>query len=482
MNRCIACYRCVRFYRDYAGGRDLQTLGAHDNVYFGRQCNGVLESPFAGNLVEVCPTGVFTDETQAHHFVRNWDLSNAPSVCVHCGIGCNTLPGERAGSVRRIRARYNEAVNGFFLCDRGRFGYEFVNGDNRIRQPLAPRGKGLQASALTREAALAHVAAALGPGIPVVGVGSPRASVEANFALRTLVGQQNFYQGVAPLEHELVAAVLDVLTRGAVRSASLDDLARSDAVLVLGEDVTNTSPMADLAIRQAAVREPRARAEKLGIPPWQDASLRDVVQNEKGPLFVLTSQPTALDDVARMSVHAPPEEVVRLAFAVAHVLDAAAPAVLDSSMQEQQVAAEIAAALASATRPVIVGGTASRSAALLHACANVAEALNKRRSGFEPSVALFLCVPECNSLGLAMLGGKCIDQATAMLTSDPATATIIVLENDLYERLPAAAIDELFGRARDVVVLDHLSTRHGRARNDSLTGGYVCRIGRHVHQ
>ncbi len=63
MNRCIACYRCVRFYKDYAGGTDLGVFGAHDNVYFGRVEDGVLESEFSGNLTEVCPTGVFTDKT-----------------------------------------------------------------------------------------------------------------------------------------------------------------------------------------------------------------------------------------------------------------------------------------------------------------------------------------------------------------------------------------------------------------------------------
>ena len=62
MNRCISCYRCVRFYRDYAGGTDLAALASHDHVYFGRHQDGVLQSEFAGNLVEVCPTGVFTDK------------------------------------------------------------------------------------------------------------------------------------------------------------------------------------------------------------------------------------------------------------------------------------------------------------------------------------------------------------------------------------------------------------------------------------
>ena len=136
MNRCIQCYRCVRFYRDYAGGRDFAVLGWHDDVYFGRHEDGPLESEFSGNLVEVCPTGVFTDKTLKEHYTRKWDLQTAPSVCVHCGLGCNTIPGERYGMLRRIRNRYNGQVNGYFLCDRGRYGYEFVNSDRRVPQAI----------------------------------------------------------------------------------------------------------------------------------------------------------------------------------------------------------------------------------------------------------------------------------------------------------------------------------------------------------
>ena len=96
--------------------------------------NGKLESEFSGNLVEVCPTGVFTDKTFKAHFTRKWDLQTAPSVCVHCGLGCNTIPGERYGLLRSIRSRYNGSVNGYFICDRGSFGYEFVNAESpRLR-------------------------------------------------------------------------------------------------------------------------------------------------------------------------------------------------------------------------------------------------------------------------------------------------------------------------------------------------------------
>jgi NADH-quinone oxidoreductase subunit G len=132
MNRCIQCYRCVRFYRDYAGGDDLNVFSAHNHVYFGRHEDGTLENEFSGNLVEVCPTGVFTDKTLKEHYTRKWDLSNAPSICHHCSLGCNIIAGERYGSLRRVLSRYNGAVNGYFICDRGRFGYDFVNNTNRI--------------------------------------------------------------------------------------------------------------------------------------------------------------------------------------------------------------------------------------------------------------------------------------------------------------------------------------------------------------
>ncbi|MFB3915839.1 MAG: hypothetical protein ACE14M_03875 [Terriglobales bacterium] len=147
MNRCIQCYRCVRFYREYAGGKDFNVFGIRNIAYFGRYEDGVLESEFAGNLDEVCPTGVFTDATHKRHYTRKWDLQCAPSVCVHCGLGCNISPGERYGMLRRIVNRYHGDINGYFLCDRGRHGYEFVNSDQRgfrhshIAQsftPLAP--------------------------------------------------------------------------------------------------------------------------------------------------------------------------------------------------------------------------------------------------------------------------------------------------------------------------------------------------------
>jgi NADH-quinone oxidoreductase subunit G len=128
MNRCIACYRCVRYYKDYADGTDFGVYGAHDNVYFGRVESGTLESEFSGNLVEVCPTGVFTDKTHSERYNRKWDMQFAPSICQQCSAAAAT--SARASAMVNCvasKTAINGSVNHYFLCDRGRFGYGYVN-------------------------------------------------------------------------------------------------------------------------------------------------------------------------------------------------------------------------------------------------------------------------------------------------------------------------------------------------------------------
>ena len=70
LNRCITCYRCTRFYNDYAGGRDFGVFGLRNQIYFGRHESGPLESEFSGNLIEVCPTGVKIAGQSGRNFLR----------------------------------------------------------------------------------------------------------------------------------------------------------------------------------------------------------------------------------------------------------------------------------------------------------------------------------------------------------------------------------------------------------------------------
>ena len=288
MNRCIQCYRCVRFYRDYAGGRDLNVLASRSAVYFGRHADGPLESEFAGNLVEVCPTGTFTDKTLKRHYARKWDLQTAPSVCIHCGVGCNTIAGERYGTLRRILNRYNGEINGYFLCDRGRFGYEFVNHERRIRGPLVP-SKDPSEKDLDGTTCLQRLGADLSQdGTGVIGIGSPRASLEANFAVRAFVGDGNFYSGLIERDHRLIALIIEILTGGRTPAPSLAEVESSDAVFILGEDVSDTAPRLALALHRSVRQRPMVAARRLKIPDWDAAAVLGTIQEERGPLFVAT--------------------------------------------------------------------------------------------------------------------------------------------------------------------------------------------------
>ncbi len=444
MNRCIQCQRCVRFYREYAGGSDLNAFHLRDSIYFGRHEDGVLESEFSGNLVEVCPTGVFTDATLKQHYARKWDLQMAPSICVHCGLGCNTSAGERYGTLRRIVNRYNHEVNGYFLCDRGRFGYEFVESNQRIRYPL------LNGKAATKVEALECFGTILREG-NVIGIGSPRASLESNFALRTLVGDDRFFAGISDHELQLLSTMLRILREGPARSPSLDEVEHSDAVFVLGEDLTNVAPIMALRLRQSVRQAPMQIAAKLHIPEWLDQSVREAVQDAKGPLCIASPYATKLDDIATATYRAAPDDLARLGFAVAHAIDSSAPEVTGLSPELEKMAAEIASALLGGQHPLVVSGASCRSQSVIEAAAQVAWALCKAGR----TAALSFTTPECNSFGLALMEQRPLSEAFRAIEREPA-GTLIVLENDLFHRGPASTVASLLRGVRHVVVLDHL--------------------------
>jgi NADH-quinone oxidoreductase subunit G len=452
MNRCIQCYRCVRFYRDYAGGRDLNAFSLRNTVFFGREKDGALTSEFSGNLVEICPTGVFTDATLKRHYTRKWDLQMAPSVCIHCGLGCNTTLGERYGLVRRILNRYHGEVNGYFLCDRGRFGYEIVNSESRIREPsLSQNG---QTKTVGRALALEHLRSVLVGNDRVIGIGSPRASLEANYALRELVGTDRFYSGMSGAQARLVSAMLEVMRVSPAQHASLRDVERSDAVLILGEDVTNVAPRMALSLRQSVRQRPLRTVEKLKIPSWLDHAVRDSVQDTKGPLFIAAPFATRLDDIATETYRAAPDDLARVAFAVAHQITEQAPDVPSMTVDQRALAGHIASALKEAQRPLVVTGTGCNSLSLIHAAANLAQAL--QGDGREPRLSFI--VPECNTVGLALMDAPPLDDACGAIL-DGTADTVIILENDLYWRAPEGLVTEMLNKARHVVALDYLVNR-----------------------
>ncbi|EIZ6856320.1 NADH-quinone oxidoreductase subunit NuoG [Escherichia coli] len=451
MNRCIACYRCVRYYKDYADGTDLGVYGAHDNVYFGRPEDGTLESEFSGNLVEICPTGVFTDKTHSERYNRKWDMQFAPSICQQCSIGCNISPGERYGELRRIENRYNGTVNHYFLCDRGRFGYGYVNLKDRPRQPVQRRGDDF--ITLNAEQAMQGAAYILRQSKKVIGIGSPRASVESNFALRELVGEENFYTGIAHGEQERLQLALKVLREGGIYTPALREIESYDAVLVLGEDVTQTGARVALAVRQAVKGKAREMAAAQKVADWQIAAILNIGQRAKHPLFVTNVDDTCLDDIAAWTYRAPVEDQARLGFAIAHALDNSAPAVDGIEPELQSKIDVIVQALAGAKKPLIISGTNAGSIGVIQAAANVAKALKGRGA----DVGITMIARSVNSMGLGIMGGGSLEEALTELETGRADA-VVVLENDLHRHASATRVNAALAKAPLVMVVDHQRT------------------------
>ena len=447
MNRCITCYRCVRFYDDYAGGKDLQAMASHNHVYFGRHEDGTLDSEFSGNLIEVCPTGVFTDKTFKQHFIRKWDLQAAPSICQGCSLGCNIIAHERYGKMRLVWNRYHHDLNGYFICDRGRFGYEYVNSDQRMEVPQL-NGETVDETQLSE-----WLTTNLAEGKRILGIGSPRASLESNFALRALAGDGNFSTGIGEDEASLLQRVVDIRREHPANNPTLKDIEESDVVLILGEDVTQTAPRMALGLRQAVRNQPMADAAGFRIPEWSDKAMRLATYGQSGPLFSATPRATRLDDVATATRHGAPLDLARLGYAIAHALDADAPAVADLSEAETTFVQQAAEALKAGKKPAVIAGTSLNEPKLIEAAANVALALEKA----EIKTHLAYILPEANSMGLTLMGGMNLQEAMEQVQSGDVD-TLVVLENNLFHKLPASQAEMLLDDNVNIICIDHSNT------------------------
>ena len=459
MNRCITCYRCTRFYNDYAGGTDLAAMAAHDHVYFGRHEEGILESEFAGNLVEICPTGVFTDKPFLQEYTRKWDLQSAPSVCTGCAAGCNTLIGERYGKLKRVHNRFNAEVNGYFLCDRGRFGASFVNSDKRLNFPgsrtLESRKENGSFDKLDQQQALQQLVEACQSANKLIGIGSPRASVESNYLLRQLVGVDNYSAGFSDSEQPLVEQALQLQQYSKAIIPDIKTIESADAVLILGEDVTNTAPRIALALRQSVRNKAYELAAEMKLETWQDSAIRNLAQNQRSPLFIATVASSKLDDVAEARLSLAPDDIAYLGAGIAAYISGEDATHLDKHLQQQ--AELIAKALKDAKRPLIISGTSCGNGAVMKAAAQVSDALCQA----EKQAMLSLIVAEANSLGQGMLTGA--DALTLSQLTERSIAgevdTLIVLENDLYRRGKEADINSLLENIDNVIVLDGMDNR-----------------------
>jgi len=268
--RCILCYRCVRFSQEISEDNQLVLLERGAHSYVATFDGHPYVAPFSGNIVELCPVGALT--SRAYRFrARPWDVEDAGTVCTLCPAQCNVTLTVRDERVLRVLARANPEVDDGWLCDRGRFAYPRLGGEERVRQPLVRDGGELRPvsweRALTEAAAGlrragARTGAIAGGGstneeglllarLLREGLGSPHLDSRtaggklplqlhralADPSLQARVSDLEFAHAVLLLECEPIAdaAILDLRLRKGVRRHGMK-LLRASAAALLNED------------------------------------------------------------------------------------------------------------------------------------------------------------------------------------------------------------------------------------------------------
>jgi NADH-quinone oxidoreductase subunit G len=246
--RCVLCWRCIRFLDEWADDHELDLFGRGASTRIDILPGHPLSSKWQGNTIDICPVGALTSRIFRFE-ARVWELTNTPSVCPMCSVGCNFVLGTKNNQLRRITPRENMEVNDAWICDKGRFAHGFVDHPRRLETPLIRRGGALQPA--TWDEALDLIARrfqeimeAAGPQA-IAGLGSTRTTNEANYLfqrfLRTAVGTNSVdHQGRMP--------------DGATALVSLSDLEHKDAFLLLGCDPSTETPLLELWIKKAVLR------------------------------------------------------------------------------------------------------------------------------------------------------------------------------------------------------------------------------------
>ena len=263
--RCILCYRCVRFSQEVAEDEQLQLLERGASTFVGTFDDRPYIAPFHGNIVELCPVGALTAE--AYRFrARPWDIEEAGTVCTLCASQCNIKLTVRDERIQRVLARDNVEVDDGWLCDKGRFGFQMIESEERITEPMVRSGGELRAvswgEALEAAAAGLRAAGERTGGI-IGGSSSNEEGYLAQRILRRALGSPHVESrpdGGSGMESRRTAGrgPGDMIRNALVRAsqpelgAAISDLDRAASILVIGTDPLHSMPILDLRIRKVA--------------------------------------------------------------------------------------------------------------------------------------------------------------------------------------------------------------------------------------
>jgi NADH-quinone oxidoreductase subunit G len=307
--RCIMCSRCIRFMDEVAGDPVLgfTQRGTHTTltVHPGR----LLDSNYSLNTADICPVGALTSNDFRFQ-MRVWFLKETPSIDVNCGTGTNITIWTRGNKIHRITPRQNDEVNSCWMPDSHRLNFHYIDGENRLSQPLAKNAAGLH-EPTTWSAALANAASAIKSFAPdqIAIIASGRMTNEELFLTRALaenIGSQHL--SIVPrsgeADHLLVAADRNPNTIGAKLvwesndpSSKLDSIRNAvrsgdiKALIVLGEDLVSDAGFSSddlsnlgLLVQLHTLANPTASRAHFVLPTAAFAEKRGSMVNLSGRL------------------------------------------------------------------------------------------------------------------------------------------------------------------------------------------------------
>lgn len=277
--RCIMCYRCVRFSQEIPEDGQLHIIDRGAESYIGTFDDRPYIAPFHGNITELCPVGALTSYTYRFQ-ARPWEIEQAGSVCTLCPSQCNVSFTVRDERVARVIDRENENIDDGWLCDRGRYGYQAMYSQSRVINPLryedgnpVPAGwnEAIDLAAAGLTAAGSATAALVGD-----------ASNEEGFVLQDMVrkglGSGDIDSRQAPTIDRADRIELD----DPAGQAMVMDIDTADAVLVLGTDPIHSAPAFDLRVRKAVRRHGSALAVATERPSALDGGATEVERIRPG--------------------------------------------------------------------------------------------------------------------------------------------------------------------------------------------------------
>ncbi len=275
--RCILCYRCVRVCGE---GMDVWALGVQNRgvgSIIAPNKEDHLECEECGMCIDICPVGALTSGAYRYK-TRPWEMNHVSTTCTHCADGCKTTLGVRRSEtgmeIVRGDNRDKSGINGDFLCIKGRYAFDFAHREDRLTQPLIRKDGQLAPSTWEeafeligrrfKEAREQHGGQAIGV------VGSNRTTNEENYLLQKfarVVLQTNNIDHHRTADFPAFAAALQGKPG---LTASMRDVAKAPAILLIGNDPTEQHPLLAWQIRNNV----RLHNAKLYVANSRDIKLR----------------------------------------------------------------------------------------------------------------------------------------------------------------------------------------------------------------